>query len=97
MDIIIADIRDIMFDAKEAQARLEQYITDADRGINVTHAAQAEKEPKAKTIETLFYYLIEAKHDMDRVKDDMKELHNKLESLVEVVAYEALRKEAGLS
>jgi hypothetical protein len=74
MEIIIADIKDIMFDAKEAQARLEQYITDADRGINVTHAAQAEKEPKAKTIETLFYYLIEAKHDMDRVKDDMKEL-----------------------
>ena len=97
MDIIIADIRDIMFDAKEAQARLEQYITDADRGINVTHAAQAEKEPKAQTIETLFYYLIEAKHDMDRVKDDMKELHNKLESLVEVVGYEAVRKEAGLS
>jgi uncharacterized coiled-coil protein SlyX len=57
---------------------------------------KAEKEPKAQTIETLFYYLIEAKHDMDRVKDDLKDLYNKLETLVEVVAYEALRKDAGL-
>ena len=95
-NIIIADIKDIMYDAKEAQARLAQYITDADRGINVNHVAQAENEPKAKTIENLFAYLIEAKNDMARAEDDVKDLYNKLETLVEVVAYEALRKEAGL-
>jgi uncharacterized coiled-coil protein SlyX len=95
-NIIIADIKDIMYDAKEAQARLAQYITDADRGINVNHVAQEENEPKAKTIENLFAFLIEAKYDMDRVKDDLKELHNKLEALVEIVEYEAVRKEAGL-
>ena len=95
-NIIIADIKDIMFDAKEAQARLAQYITDADRGINNNHVAQAENEPKAKTIENLFAYLIDAKNDMDRAKDDLKELHNKLEALVEIVEYEAVRKEAGL-
>ena len=95
-NLIIADIKDIMYDAKEAQARLAQYINDADRGINVNHFAQAGNEPKAKTIENLFYYLIEAKHDMDRAKDDLKELHNKLEALVEIVEYEAVRKEAGL-
>jgi uncharacterized protein YpuA (DUF1002 family) len=95
-NLIIADIKDIMYDAKEAQARLAQYITDADRGINVNHVAQEENEPKAKTIENLFAFLIEAKYDMDRVKDDLKDLYNKLETLVEIVEYEAVRKEAGL-
>ena len=95
-NIIIADIKDIMYDAKEAQARLAQYITDADRGINVNHVAQEENEPKAKTIENLFAYLIEAKNDMARAEDDLKDLYNKLEALVEIVEYEAVRKEAGL-
>jgi uncharacterized coiled-coil protein SlyX len=58
--------------------------------------AQSTMFAAQKELETLFYYLIEAKHDMDRVKDDLKDLYNKLETLVEVVAYEALRKEAGL-
>jgi hypothetical protein len=88
--IITKDIQDIMFDLKQAQCNLEQYITDVDRGINMTTVGQAESEPKQHIIERLFYYLIEAKNDMDRIKDSLKEIHAKLDDLVDVVEYETL-------
>ena len=53
--IVVKDIQDIMYDLKQTQSRLEQYITDADRGVNVSNMSKQEGEPKAKTIETLFY------------------------------------------
>ena len=31
--IVVKDIQDIMYDLKQTQSRLEQYITDADRGV----------------------------------------------------------------
>ena len=96
MDLIIADIKDIMYELKQATARVGVCIDDADRGINNNHVAEQENEPKAKTIENLFAYLIEAKNDMARAEDDLKDLYNKLEALVEIVEYEAVRKEAGL-
>lgn len=88
--IVIKDIQDIMFDLKQTQSRLEQYITDADRGVNVSNVSKQEGEPKAKTIDTLFYYLIDAKNDMDLIKDSMKEIHSKLADLVDVVEYETI-------
>ena len=91
--IVVKDIQDIMYDLKQTQSRLEQYITDADRGVNVSNMSKQENEPKAKTIETLFYYLnylIDAKNDMDRIKDSMKEIHSKLADLVDVVEYETI-------
>jgi hypothetical protein len=88
--IITKDIQDIMFDLKQAQCNLEQYITDVDRGINVNHVNKFEDYPKAKTIENLFSYLIDAKNDMDRIKDSLKEIHAKLDDLVDVVEYETL-------
>ena len=37
-----------------------------------------------------FSYLIDAKNDMDRIKDSLKEIHAKLDDLVDVVEYETL-------
>lgn len=89
--IITKDIQDIMFDLKQAQCSLEQYITDVDRGINVSQTYQQDIfETKAKTIERLFSYLIDAKNDMDRIKDSLKEIHAKLDDLVDVVEYKTL-------
>jgi hypothetical protein len=91
-DIIQADIRDLMFDLKEIRARLSQYKADADRGINVNHVGSAEGEPKTHTIERLFYYLIDAKNDMDRIGDELTDLQDRLENLLSVAEYEAVAK-----
>jgi uncharacterized coiled-coil protein SlyX len=66
---------------------------DIDRGINTNATAEAEGYPKAKTIEILMYYLIDAKHDMDRVQDSLKEITNKLDTLLDVAEYEAVAQE----
>ena len=81
-NLIIADIKDIMYELKQATARVGVCIDDADRGINNNHVAEQENEPKAKTIENLFAYLIEAKNDMARAEDDLKDLYNKLENII---------------
>lgn len=96
MDNIIKDIQDIMFDLKQVEARVGEYRQDADRGINVNHTAEAEVEPKHKTIERLFYYLIDAKDNMGFLQTDLRDIHNKLDALMEMVDYERVRKEAGL-
>ena len=88
--IVVKDIQDIMYDLKQTQSRLEQYITDADRGVNVNHVSKLEGYPKDKTIENLFSYLIDAKNDMDLIKDSMKEIYSKLADLVDVVEYETI-------
>jgi predicted nuclease with TOPRIM domain len=91
-DIIQADIRDLMFDLKEIRTRLSQYKAEADRGINVNHAGSTEGEPKQDTIARLFYYLIDAKHDMDRIGDELTDLQDRLENLLSVAEYEAVAK-----
>ena len=96
MDNIIKDIQDIMFDLKQVEARVGEYRQDADRGINVNSTAKAEAEPKHKTIERLFYYLIDAKDNMGFLQTDLRDIHNKLDALMEMVDYERVRKEAGL-
>ena len=45
-------------------------------------------------IKDILYEL--AKSDMARAEDELKDLYNKLEDLVEIAEYEAVRKEAGL-
>jgi hypothetical protein len=88
--IITKDIKDIMYYLDQTQCILAQYIEDADRGINVNNVSKLEDYPKAKIIENLFSYLIDAKNDMDRIKDSLKEIHAKLDDLVDVVEYETL-------
>ena len=93
MENVIKDIKDIAYDVHTATARAGEYKQDIDRGINVNHTAEAEGYPKAKTIENLFSYLIDAKHDMDRVQDSLKEIKEKLDILLDVVEYEAVAQE----
>jgi len=92
-DIVTADIKDIMFDVKQIISRLGECVVDVDRGINVSHISQEENEPKEKTIERLFSYLIDAKHDMDRVKDDLIAVQEQLDNLLDVVEYEIVAEE----
>ena len=80
MENLIKELESVMFDVKDAAARAGEYKMDIDRGINANHTAEAEGYPKAKTIENLFSYLIDAKHDMDRVQDDLKEIKDKLDT-----------------
>ena len=96
METIIKDIQDIMYDIKQVEARVGEYRQDADRGINVNHTAKAEAESKEKTIERLFYYLIDAKDNLGFVQTDLRDIHDKLDALMEMVEYEKVRKEAGL-
>ena len=96
MEMIMKDLNDIIFDVKQAASRAGEYRKDIDRGINVNHVGQQEQEPKAKTIERLFDYLIDASNDMERVKEDLQDLHTKLDALMEMLDYERVRKEAGL-
>ena len=93
MENLIKEIEAIMFDVKDATARTGEYKMDIDRGINTNHHREIENVPKAKTIENLMYYLIEAKQDMDRVQDSLKEIKEKLDDLLDVVEYEAVAKE----
>lgn len=92
MENVIKDIKDIAYDVHVAIARAGEYKLDIDRGINGNHTAEVEGYPKAKTIENLFSYLIDAKHDMDRVQDSLKEIKDRLHTLLDVVEYEALAK-----
>lgn len=93
MENLIKELEAIMFDVKSAEARTGEYKMDIDRGINTNHHREIENVPKAKTIENLMYYLVEAKHDMDRVQDSLKEITDKIDTLLDMVEYEAVAKE----
>ena len=93
MENLIKELEAIMCDVKSAEARTGEYKMDIDRGINTNHHREIENVPKAKTIENLMYYLLEAKGDMDRVQDSIKDIHNKLDTLLDMVEYEAVAKE----
>ena len=93
MENFIKELEAIMFDVKDATARTGEYKNDIDRGINVNHTHENENYPKAKTIEHLFECLTDAKHDMDRVQGSLKDITNKLDTLLDMVEYEAVAKE----
>ncbi len=93
MENVIKEIEAIMYDVKAVTARTGEYKRDIDCGINTNHHREIENVPKAKTIENLMYYLVEAKRDMDRVQDSLKEITDKLDTLLDVVEYEAVAQE----
>ena len=93
MEHIIKDIVDIQYDLKQLIGRAETYKADAERGINVNHSSDFSwsKEDKLKS---LFCYLEDAKNDIDRLRDDMKEMMERLTDLVDSVEYESIRLKA---
>ena len=91
MENLIKELEAIMFDVKSAEARTGGYKNDIDRGINVNHTSETVN--KQDKINSLFEYLIDAKDDMDRVQDSLKDITNKLDTLIDMVEYEAVAKE----
>ena len=94
MENILAELKAIMQDAQEASARAGEYKNDIDRGINVNHTPEYDTSAtKQYKINSLFEYLVDAKDDMDRVKDSLKDIYDKLDDLLELVEYENIAKE----
>ena len=93
MENFIKDLEDIMFDVKSVEARTGGYKKDIDRGINVNHTPEYDTSvTKQDKINSLFEYLIDAKDDMDRVQDSLKDITNKLDTLLDMVEYENIAK-----
>lgn len=91
MENLIKELEAIMFDVKAVEARTGGYKNDIDRGINVNHTSETVN--KQDKINSLFEYLVDAKDDMDRVQDSLKDITNKLDTLLDMVEYEAVAKE----
>ena len=89
MEIIIKEIEAISSDVYTIVGKAEVCKADIDRGINVSHTPKGELGiSKQDKINTMFYYLDEAKFDVDAIRDDLKEIKNKLDDLLDLVQYE---------
>jgi len=95
MENIIKQIRDIESDLHTVINRAEGYRNDAERGINVNHTCEGDMSwTKQDKINSLFEYLEDAKNDIDRLKDDIKEAKKHLTNLLDDVEYESVRQRA---
>ena len=95
MENIIKQIRDIESDLQTVINRAEGYRNDAERGINVNHTCEGDMSwTKQDKINSLFEYLEDAKNDIDRLKDDIKEAKKHLTNLLDDVEYESVRQKA---
>ena len=93
MEAIIKQIKDIDKDLNKIICRAEGYRKDAERGINVNHTPRGDKSvTKQDKINNLLWYLQDAKNDIDRLKDDVKEVKQYLTKLLDEVEYESVRK-----
>jgi len=94
MENFMKELEAIMYDVIEVSARTGEYKRDIDRGINVNHTPEYDTSvTKQDKINSLFGYLTDAKHDMDRVQDSLKEIKDKIDDLLDMVEYEAVAKE----
>jgi len=93
MENIIKDIQDIMEDTRDVVIKAERAKQDIERGVNTNSTRKYEEVTKQRKIENLFYYLVEAKQDMDEVKDMIKKVQESLDNLLDVVGYENIAKE----
>jgi len=95
MENIIKQIRDIESDLQTVVCRAEEYRNDVERGINVNHTCEGDMSwTKQDKINSLFEYLEDAKNDIDRLKDDIKEAKKHLTNLLDDVEYESVRQRA---
>jgi hypothetical protein len=94
MENLIKEIEAIKYDVLTLINRAEGYRQDADRGVNVNHLAEEEGYSDDKIIESLFDYLKDAVYDIDRMRDDMKEIQEHLTNLVDMVEYESVAQKA---
>ena len=95
MENIIKQIREIESDLQTVVCRAEKCRQDAERGINVNHTCEGDMSwTKQDKINSLFEYLEDAKNDIDRLKDDIKEAKKHLTNLLDDVEYESVRQRA---
>ena len=89
MEMIIKEIEAISSDVYTIVDKAEVCKADINRGINVNHTPKGEDSiSKQDKIDNLFYYLDEAKFGGDTIRDDLKEIKNKLDDLLDLVQYE---------
>lgn len=93
MENLIKDIQDIMEDTRDVILKAESAKRGIETGINTNHTREYEEVTKQQKIDNLFYYLVEAKQDVDEVKDMIKGVQERLDKLLDVVEYEAVAKE----
>jgi len=93
MENLIKDIQEILEDTRDVIIKAESAKRDIETGINTNHTREYEEVTKQQKIESLFYYLVEAKHDVDQVKDMIKGVQESLDKLLDVVEYESVAKE----
>ena len=94
MENLIKELEAIMFDVKAVEARTGGYKNDTNRGINVNHTPEYDTSvTKKDKINSLFEYLIDARDDMERVQDSLKDITDKLDTLLDMFEYEAIAKE----
>jgi uncharacterized coiled-coil protein SlyX len=90
MENLIKDIEAIKYDVLTLINRAGDYRQDAQRGLKFEELC----DNKDKAIEYLSGYLTDAVYDIDRMRDDMKEIMEHLTNLVDSVEYESVRKKA---
>ena len=91
MDLIIKEIEALSDDVYTIVSKAKDYKDDIQRGVNVNHTPKWDDSiTKQDKINNLFYYLDEAKNDMDTIRDDLKELNSNLQDLLELVSYEQI-------
>lgn len=93
MEMIIREIQAIQHDVKVMLSHADDFKRVADRGINVSYTQKEEGHTKQQQIDGLVYYLLNAKHDIDRLRDEMKEVLANLEKLIDTVEYETVAEE----
>lgn len=93
MEMIIREIEALKLDVKVMLSHADNYHREAEGGLRETHMMQAEKQPKHDQVVNLTCSLINAKHDIDRLRDEMKEVLANLEKLVDTVEYETVAEE----
>jgi len=90
MKNVFKHIFEIQYDVKTLICRAEAYRDGAERGLYVNTPEDDETLSKTQQVESLMSYLIDSKHDIDRLRDDMKAVHQELVDLVDTVEYEAV-------
>lgn len=87
IDNIIRDIRDIIFDAKQASARAYDNRRDADRVFGYVEEGT---EGSLKSYEIVSDGLVDASQALDRASEDFFAIEEALKKLIEEIQMEAL-------
>lgn len=92
MEMIIREIQAIQHDVKVMLSHADDYKRDAGDSIAVTFDMEEHYSLEAQ-LDNAVLALIDAKDDIDRLRDEMKEVLANLDKLVDTVEYETVAEE----